>query len=545
MMPHSLRAPSADGALLAEPPLAGAGGMLAANAERLALWDHDFQGRRASRLRPMVRKQVLDKARSFLHLAGLDAPEPSGPPGAERLVVVGHQPELFHPGVWVKNFAAAAIAGQAGAVGLNLIVDNDVPKESSVRVPRLDGEALRVVRVAYDESRGESPYEDLAVADESRFGSFADRVRARLDGVVADPILDDFWPRALAARGVTDRLGLRFALARRGVEASWGAHNFEVPLSAACETEGFLWFASHLLAQLPRFQAVHNQALRVYRDTYGIRSRHHPVPALGRQGEWLEAPFWVWRAVQPRRRPLLVRQLARTMELRLEGEDEPFLEIPLGPDREACCAVEQLAALPARGVRLRTRALTTTMFARLLLGDLFLHGIGGAKYDELGDEVARGFFGLEPPPYMTLSMTLRLGLGADPEAPRRLEALQRTLRDLTYNPDRHLGGAATADAEAVRWAESKRAAIAAPVETRRQRRERFRSIRHCNEALQGHVSALRHRLTAERGRLAAAVARDAVARSREYALVLHSRHRFRDALSRNIPALPGLVASTV
>src|SRR5262249_25064298 len=70
MLPHSLRAPSADGALLAEPPLARGGGMLAANAERLALWDHDFQGRRASWLRPAVRRQVLDRARSFLRDAG-------------------------------------------------------------------------------------------------------------------------------------------------------------------------------------------------------------------------------------------------------------------------------------------------------------------------------------------------------------------------------------------------------------------------------------------------------------------------------------------
>ena len=99
-----------------------------------------------------------------------------------------------------------------------------------------------------------------------------------------------------------------------------------------------------------------------------------------------------------------------TMFLRIAGEDDPLIELPLSPDREACCAVERLHDLATRSIRLRTRALTTTMFCRYLLGDLFIHGIGGAKYDELGDSIARRFFGIEPPEFLTLSMTAWLGL---------------------------------------------------------------------------------------------------------------------------------------
>ena len=206
---------------------------------------------------------------------------------------------------------------------------------------------------------------------------------------------------------------------RRAREAEWGVRNAEVPLSGVCETEAFLWFASHLLAHLPRFREVHNAALGRYRAAYGIRSRHHPVPDLAVDGDWLEAPFWAWRRERPRRRPLLARQVdPKRMELRIAGEDEPLIELPLGPDREACCAVERLRELPALGVRLRTRALTTTMFARCLLGDLFIHGIGGAKYDELGDEISRGFFGVEPPAFLTLSLTLWPGLPDDPATDR-------------------------------------------------------------------------------------------------------------------------------
>ena len=528
MHAHRLRAPSSDGALLADPALEAAGETLLANASRLNRWDHDFQGRRAGRLRAMARVQVIALARRHHERFGLDWPDVPAQPS--KLVVTGHQPELFHPGVWVKNFAVAGLAEAEGGVGLNLIVDNDIPKGPTIRVPHREGSVLRASPVAFDVWAGEVPYEDQTVQDEALFASFADRARSTLGGLVADPLLDDYWPRVLRRGESTDRVGLRFAQARHEVEAEWGAHNVEVPLGQVCESEAFLWFASHLLAHLPRFQATHNAALARYRAAYGIRSKNHPVPALARQGEWLEAPFWAWRAEAPRRRPLMARLLPRTIELRIAGEDRPFIEIPLAADRDACCAVEPLQGLPEQGIRLRTRALTTTLFARYLLGDLFVHGIGGAKYDELGDELAREFFQFEPPRFLTLSLTQRLGIEDDPATIDRLRAVERSLRDLDWNPDRHLPEPRPAEARAA--VEAKWLAIEGEILTRRQRVDRLRAIRKANEALSPWTETARSALLAERERLSGGLKLNAVARSREYAFPLHGEARLRPAMTR-------------
>ncbi len=528
MHPHRLRAPSTDGALLADPPLDRAGLALRANADRLNRWDYDFQGRPAGRLRAMARSEVVALAREHHRRHGLDLPEvPDLPP---RMVVTGHQPELFHPGVWVKNFAVAGLAAAQGAVGLNLIIDNDIPKGPALRVPHRSGDSLRTQAIEFDLSAGEIPYEDQAVRDEGLFASFADRVRPVLGDLVADPLIESYWPRVLRRAGETDRFGIRFALARREVEAEWGARNLEVPIGLVCETEAFGWFACHILASLPRFQATHNAALARYRLAYGIRSKHHPVPALARQGEWLEAPFWAWRADAPRRRPLLARQLGRTMQLRIGGEDHPFLELPLNLDRDACCAVEDLQSLPARGIRVRTRALTTTLFARYLLGDVFVHGIGGAKYDELGDELARGFFGIEPPAFITLSLTQWLGIEGDPATRDRLLAVERTIRDLAFNPDRHLPAPRPAGALAA--FEAKWAAIEGEVANRRQRLDRLRAIRKANEALYPWTGPVLATLTEERRSLLDGLKRNAIARSREYAFPLHGEGRLGAAMRR-------------
>ncbi len=528
MKDRRMRAPSTDGALLAVPPLEEASRNLPRTADRLNAWTHDFQGRRADRLRHMVRREVAAAARQFHTTHGLDVPEiPSfGATGfSPPVVVTGHQPELFHPGVWVKNFATAAIAQAHGGLGINLIVDNDIPKSSSIRVPTLVDRQLRTVRVEFDQWKGEAPYEDLIVRDESLFRSFADRVRSVLGGLVPDPILDDFWPRATRLAGDVPVLGKRLAIARRALEAEWGIHNLEVPLSALCGTEGFLWFVCHILAQLPRFQQIHNEALAEYRAQYGIRSTHHPVAALTVQGGWREAPFWVWRKGQPRRMPLLTRQLARTMELRIAGEDESLMEIPLSPDREACCAVEQLRRLGDQSVRLRTRALTTTMFCRYLLGDLFIHGIGGAKYDELGDAIARRFFEIEPPGFLTLSMTAWLGLPDRDGSPELLASLDRSLRDLTFNPDRHLDEPLSDEVR--NRIRDKQQAILANPQSRSERIARFRAIRAINGELQPLVDAHTEKLQSLRTQQVADIAWNQMAHLREYAVVLHSERRMK------------------
>src|SRR4051794_36064991 len=171
MRPHRLRAPSSDGALLAEPPLGAAGALRAATADRLARWDYDSQGRRANRLRDLARRQVVDRARAYLAGHSLDVP-PALPDVSAPLIVTGHQPELFHPGVWVKNFAVAGLARAGGGVGLNLIVDNDIPKGPTIRVPNRNGAGLRASAVAFDVWAGEVPYEDQAIQDEALFATF-------------------------------------------------------------------------------------------------------------------------------------------------------------------------------------------------------------------------------------------------------------------------------------------------------------------------------------------------------------------------------------
>src|SRR5262249_46881137 len=145
---------------------------LADNRRRLADITSDLLGRPWADLRRQARREAVAAARDYLDRFGWPVP----PADADSLVMAGHQPEVFHPGVWVKNFALSGLARRHQATPLNLIVDNDAAKTAALRIPMLgtsapDGDSPRQVLVPFDRLTEGVPYEEARVADEALFRS--------------------------------------------------------------------------------------------------------------------------------------------------------------------------------------------------------------------------------------------------------------------------------------------------------------------------------------------------------------------------------------
>jgi hypothetical protein len=472
-----LRAPSENGGVLAQPPLHATGNLLCANSRILGDLAH---------VRRQACSEAAAAAREYLRQSGEPLLDFS-PDAADGLILAGHQPELFHPGVWVKNFALNGLARRHGRIPLNLVVDNDTLKIPGLRVPAMPGPdeldgAPRLASVLFDRWTGEVPYEEREVADRTLFGSFAERVSALMQDWPLEPILPDLWAHVCRRLQQTPLLGECLAAARRECERAWGCHNLELPLSALCRTPSFHRFAAGILRDLPRFHGLYNAAVHNYRRRFGIRSRHHPVPDLAAQDGWFEAPFWGWKSQSRRRGRLFARSLGGRIELRADAERWPDLPAGDALDPELAGA---FGALEGRGYKVRSRALMTTLYSRLFLADLFLHGIGGAKYDELTDDLIRRFYRREPPAYLTVSATLWLPVRHEPArellSHRRRLALLR--RDVHWNPQRHLDGLPAHDDLPRSLAAAKAEWIARPATTRAERRTRFEHLRNLTENL--------------------------------------------------------------
>ena len=93
------------------------------NQSRALSWTFEFAGLGAQEFRRQARAELLDVAEGFSARLGVDLGAPGR--GQAPIVATGHQPDLYHPGVWVKDFLLERLAREVGADAVDIVVDSD------------------------------------------------------------------------------------------------------------------------------------------------------------------------------------------------------------------------------------------------------------------------------------------------------------------------------------------------------------------------------------------------------------------------------------
>jgi len=542
---RKLRAPEADGAALIDPwfesivPIAQRNREALFGLEGAEIADSAADGTPKYKFLDAVRAEFLINAKS--HTPGTCGPDrqsshcPGGQlyPLQNHIVIAGHQPELFHPGVWFKNFLLSHIRTQFGPAVVNVLIDNDVVRRPAISVPVWNGKEPRLESIPFDAPDpldSEVPWEERPIRDWSIFESFGDRVAEAVASwprsvrkQPGPPLIGRLWPHAIRfareAQGIQQRLGAILAGARRLLEFESGVMNTEYPLSQVAITWSFRGIALLWLARMPLVQEQYNDALAAYRVVNRIRSASHPVPPLARDGDWYEAPYWMWTIHDPRRRRLFVRQ--RGTEVELTDRGDVRIRLNASENGSGC---EQWDEHERAGIKIRPRALVTTMYLRCYLSDLFIHGIGGAKYDELTDEIIRRFFGIEPPRYVTATATFRLPIERPNVSIKDVRAAARLVRDVRYRPETLVGhplvaGDAGLERELQALAAEKREYLRTHT-PRRAPHEVFAGLDRLNASMADMLQPLERHLRAEHVRLVELLKRSRMLGSREFSFVL-------------------------
>ncbi len=516
-------APSEDGEVLIDLPPDRVGELIETNRKRLEQAKVTILGRTLREIRCDHQERcaaLADGSRLAISPDGDKWP-------VAPVIAAGHQPELYHPGVWIKNFAINGLARRFKLAPLNLIVDSDTIKSAAIHVPVWDNHPAEVRRelVAFDHSPGEEPYAQRPIYDPMQFREFASTVNATAGKWPFKPVLNEVWRQVVQTfhkvrRSSFEETGEEqsptlmwcLTLARRHLEWEWGCNNRELFLMSLRRQP----FIAHVLQDLPRFHSIYNDCVADYRRKYKLRSRSHPVPDLATDGDFLEAPFWWYDAVSRQRRRLFVSERGDRFELRPGQGGEP-----VAISRQALFATGELAQ---RGIQIYTRALTTTMFLRLFLADLFVHGIGGAKYDEVTDGIIRRFFGIEPPEYIVVTGTLHLPFERFPATIEDRRRIHRIVRDVRWHPERFIE---STDAKVLRLAEQKREWLARPPASPAEKRERYRRLLHLTEALRPAVAGQEKAVERMLARCDEELAANEILFRRDYPFVLYPEEKLK------------------
>lgn len=261
---------------------------------------------------------------------GADDRRALGLPIDRPIVMSGHQPTLWHAGILAKLLAAGELARAADAHAAWIVPDMDEVDPTTTRVPQGQG----------------------------------DQVRQRLVRILSgDPPGPGIPAGALPPRDPTpadlDLSGLAEALTAFRDEPSMAMQVGRAVVRTACERFG-LPEPTVISASDLRRTGVWAGLLRALTDdpragveAYNAAARAHPqaeVRELAIDKSRVELPLW-------RLRP-----------------DLPRLAV----------FSDQIASIPPD--QLRPRALAMTALVRASLADLFVHGLGGERYDRVTEQ---------------------------------------------------------------------------------------------------------------------------------------------------------------
>lgn len=473
---RSLKVPRDNNTFLCIPSAGNTGDLLRQNKESL------FDGSSAAWVRPLqklARSQTVEAARKYTGSYSADGTNHFNS-DRESLVVGGHQPELFHPGVWFKNILLSKIAASSSSNGLNVIIDHDMARSDSIRVPARSDQSKASLEHGIGYERGELYQKSISLpmrldhhvrvpwhlSSTRRSGlsggegergwreTVEEMVEALRSCGLTQPIIEARFGLLMECIAKCDNFGDAFSQFRHRIEIDHGICNLEVPLGRLCEGTAFGFFVLQCVSDADTLWNAYNRCRSEYRQRNSIHNQAQPVPELAKHElsaqQWaLELPFWIYgnevKAFQDRKRLWLVVDADQSSEDSSRDSllvDHPevgqrTIERRLPKDRDQLAQVWQKWV--EEGICIRPRALMTTLYLRCFVSDLFVHGIGGGAYDELTDAIIKVWLHMEPPQYITCSASLHLGI--EPEesvADLELARTQRELQLMRSVPERFL-----------------------------------------------------------------------------------------------------------
>ncbi len=426
----------------------------------------------------------------------------------QNILMAGHQPSLFHPGVWYKNFILSHLAANLNCVPINLVVDNDICQSNYVNAP---GSESTTQQIPFDANAAIVPYEERKVLDMDLFNGFANHAAQAISPFTKTPVVSRLWPHVLENSG-NQNLGQAISKGRHRLESELGLQSLEIPISHVAKFKSFAACVFEIVSRISEFHEIYNRNLRVYRTTNKIKSTSHPVPELSQQDGWWETPFWIWTAQSPKRESLFVRS---------NGNQQVFSDLRhYEKTLRANCSLDQFHETILDGQKIRPKALMTTMLCRLLYSDMFIHGIGGSKYDQLTDAIAADFFAVELPAYLTITGTFTIQQNVAPISNAQIGSQKHRIRDLEFHPERFVDHSNDQSNE---WVQEKKQWIEKELPPG-QRKPRHDAIKEINQKLQEQVGDSK---TAETNKLNELVAQQPMAKllnSREYSFCLFDQN---------------------
>jgi len=320
-------------------------------------------------------------------------------PTDQPLVMSGHQPVFFHPGLWAKCLAASTLAESISGTAIHKITDTALAPEHLHYVPEIEdnGKSRRkqIDFFATKDMKNQEktiPYSNLPAPEFAALEKIFSDAQVYCSPVVRNCIRS--WEPKLTKGLKKDATWYDFHLSTlRTLDEVCGTHRLFMQGSKVWASEPFTHFAASWLSNLAELTECYNGSLTAYRTKYDIKHELTPMPNLKFENWWFEIPFWGVTKYQ-QRHSLWAKKEGKHLLIRIKGGETYTLDYD-----------NLHGQLGTIAISLWPKAIPQTLFCRLYLCDFFIHGTGGAAYEEVGDMILNKVFNVKPPAFGVVSAT--------------------------------------------------------------------------------------------------------------------------------------------
>jgi hypothetical protein len=398
--------PATDGECLFDPPREEVPQLIESNHSPLQNCDCSVAEASFRDLRSAARRRIAERAARTAS-EGL------------RIVVAAHQPGFPGPGILYKHRVLQELSVRN--LSVNFVADSDVCRGLSVSIPCRRGRGIGLKEVIIVAGGRPVVFEKLRLPPKREVDLCYDEI----EGLLGPPGFQEMLFSFRDFRVVHDKVYREGDSAAKVLTAYRGGYYptpavLEHSISEISHSEEFLLFGRDIIENIEKFHEAYNSALEEHRRLHGIRNPAIPFPKLKREGNVRELPFWAVDALHRRRR-LFARCEGAKRSVFLDGK-----------------ASEGLPPEPVvlDSLRIRPRAACLTMFLRLFVADVFVHGVGGGNYDQATDRIIQAYYGILPPAYLVCSRTKFPSNDRSAVLDAKAAQLREKLRQMEQNPEK-------------------------------------------------------------------------------------------------------------
>ncbi|MEN9846839.1 MAG: hypothetical protein RIS36_1986 [Pseudomonadota bacterium] len=285
--------------------------------------------------------------------------------GDTAIVMAGHQPVIYHPGILEKITRLRAIASESAAYAVNVAIDTDEGDGGRLLWPLRDADDVVIKQRSI--GTGEGLYREQRVVSREQSAPIFAEMREDLESsgclrAVEGAARAEILYAALEGESIV----IANAIVRKSL--SDGGYD-EVPLSLLLEAPAVREFIERIIRDSERFVSLYNETLETYRSEHKIKNPANPFPNMTVTDDEIEMPLW---------------------------------EIGRG-SRKGVIVKRGKESLPSNLIA--PRGSIVTLLLRGVCSDLFTHGIGGGKYDPFVNAFAEAYWGNPLPRFVVASAT--------------------------------------------------------------------------------------------------------------------------------------------